>query len=145
MKQSKRKRDAKIEVESPAPAAVEALASSAVVAAVVVESTPAANAAAAQATAIYKFAASCTVRDCVPLKTALGDFLDTGDETILDVSAIERVDAAAMQLLYAFVRERKERGGKVSWVGDSPSFFEAVRLLGLAALLDVAPRPSEAL
>jgi len=141
MKQSKRKRDAKIEAEVPAAAAAEVSAPVAVVTTTV--ELPAANA--SVATSIYKFAASCTVRDCVPLKTALSDFLGSNDETILDVSAMERVDAAAMQLLYAFVRERKARGGKVSWVGDSPSFSEAVRLLGLATHLDVTLRPSEAL
>jgi len=131
MKQSKRKRDAKVTVETPAEVEVETAAPLAVVAA----SAPDDNA--TNSIATYKFAASCTVRDCVPLKTALGDLLGVEGDTVLDVSAIDRIDAAAMQLLYVFVRERKTRGGKVTWVGESPSFTEAVTLLGLASHLDV--------
>jgi hypothetical protein len=40
-----------------------------------------------------------------------------------------------MQLLCAFVRDRMERKQKVLFKGDSQSWREAVRLLGIAELL----------
>lgn len=86
---------------------------------------------------VYKLAPSCTVRDCATLKTALSDLVDVQGEAVLDVAAVERIDTAVVQLLYAFVRDRKAQGGKVVWAGNSECFAEAVNLLGLATHLDM--------
>jgi ABC-type transporter Mla MlaB component len=53
----------------------------------------------------------------------------------LDVSAVERVDTATMQLLCAFVRDRSGRNQSVTWRGESAALQDAVRLLGVGALL----------
>jgi anti-anti-sigma regulatory factor len=53
----------------------------------------------------------------------------------VDVRAVRRIDTASMQLLAAFARDRRSSGLAVATVGDSPAFDEAVRLLGLAAIL----------
>jgi anti-anti-sigma regulatory factor len=126
MKQNKRKREAAetavaVEADDPVPTLA------------VPVQTPA-----------YKLAASCTVRDSASLKTALNDLVRVKGEAILDVSAIERIDTAVVQLLYAFVRDRKAQGDKVVWVGNSECFTDAVKLLGLATHLDV-PQASGAL
>lgn len=80
-------------------------------------------------------AANCSVKDAAALKTSLCAFSNHGDAVTLDVSAVERVDTATMQLLCAFVRDRSGRNQGVTWRGESPALQDAVRLLGVGALL----------
>jgi len=85
----------------------------------------------------YELSASCTVRDCIALKSALLDMLMDPQPVTIDVRAVERIDTAALQLLCAFVRDRKAAGGQVLWAGSTESFSEAIRLLGLQKALAV--------
>ncbi len=80
-------------------------------------------------------AANCSVKDAAALKTSLCAFSNPGDAVTLDVSAVERVDTATMQLLCAFVRDRGGRNQGVTWRGESAALQDAVRLLGVGALL----------
>lgn len=84
---------------------------------------------------IVVLAANCSVKDAAALKTSLCAFSNHGDAVTLDVSAVERVDTATMQLLCAFVRDRSGRNQGVSWRGESQALQDAVRLLGVGALL----------
>lgn len=84
---------------------------------------------------IVVLAANCSVKDAAALKTSLCAFSNHGDAVTLDVSAVERVDTATMQLLCAFVRDRGGRNQGVTWRGESPALQDAVRLLGVGALL----------
>jgi anti-anti-sigma regulatory factor len=86
---------------------------------------------------MHELTASCTVRDSVALKSALLDLLMDQRPVTIDVRAVERIDTAALQVLCAFVRDRKAAGGQVFWVGCTESFCEALRLLGLQQVLDV--------
>jgi ABC-type transporter Mla MlaB component len=61
--------------------------------------------------------------------------VNEGTAVTLDVSAVERVDTATMQLLCAFVRDRGGRKQNVTWRGESQALQDAVRLLGVGALL----------
>jgi anti-anti-sigma regulatory factor len=85
----------------------------------------------------YELSASCTVRDCVALKSALLDLLMDPQPVTINVSAVERIDTAALQLLCAFVRDRHAAGGQVLWTACTESFSEAIRLLGLQKVLAV--------
>jgi ABC-type transporter Mla MlaB component len=53
----------------------------------------------------------------------------------IDVRSVERVDTATLQLLYAFVRDRSQRGLGVKWLGCPPAFLDAARMLGVHGLL----------
>lgn len=81
---------------------------------------------------------NCTVRDCSVLKSELLDLLTHRQPVTIDVTAVERIDTAAMQVLCAFVRDRHAAGGQVLWTGMAPSFAAAVRLLGLKKVLSVS-------
>jgi ABC-type transporter Mla MlaB component len=142
MKTSKRKRSAKAEpaVEAPgadavAPEIAAALESSppAVEAPVVaaVESAPEPVA----VDPIVVLASNCSVKDAAALKTSLRALAHESTPVTLDASAVERVDTATMQLLCAFVRDRIGRKQSVSWRGESQALQDAVRLLGVGALL----------
>lgn len=79
--------------------------------------------------------ANCSVKDAAALKVSLCAFSNHSDAVTLDVSAVERVDTATMQLLCAFVRDRDGRQQSVTWRGESQALQDAVRLLGVGALL----------
>ncbi|WP_157995109.1 STAS domain-containing protein [Peristeroidobacter soli] len=84
---------------------------------------------------IVVLASNCSVKDAAALKTSLCAFSNHGDAVTLDVSAVERVDTATMQLLCAFVRDRSGRNQSVAWRGESEALQDAVRLLGVGELL----------
>jgi ABC-type transporter Mla MlaB component len=84
---------------------------------------------------IVVLGSNCSVKDAAALKTSLCAFSNRSDAVTLDVSAVERVDTATMQLLCAFVRDRSGRKQSVTWRGESAALQDAVRLLGVGELL----------
>lgn len=58
---------------------------------------------------------------------------DSGIE--LDVSKVERVDAAALQLFAAFALDAAAQGQEVDWGMPSEAFLEAAQLTGLSQVL----------
>ena len=80
-------------------------------------------------------AAECTVADVASLKSGLAKLLDAAEPITLDISAIQRVDTAGLQIIAAFVRDRESQGRQVQWQGESPALTAAAQLLGLNALL----------
>lgn len=84
---------------------------------------------------VVVLAANCSVKDAAALKTSLCAFANESTDVTLDVSAVERVDTATMQLLCAFVRDRSGRQQNVAWRGESQALQDAVRLLGVGELL----------
>jgi len=67
------------------------------------------------------------IADVAALYTQLLNGLLKGQLIQFDCSRIDRIDTAALQLLYAFSKAQK-----VSWVNASPRFITASHLLGLA-------------
>lgn len=84
---------------------------------------------------IVVLAANCSVKDAAVLKTSLCALARQSTPVTVDVSAVERVDTATMQLLCAFARDRSGRNQSIAWRGESQALKNAVRLLGVDALL----------
>ncbi|MDB6100724.1 MAG: anti-anti-sigma factor [Gammaproteobacteria bacterium] len=80
-------------------------------------------------------AAECTVSDAVSLKEHLAGLLDEPQAVTLDITALQRIDTAGIQVITAFVRERAGHGRPVEWQGTAPVLATAARLLGLTSLL----------
>jgi ABC-type transporter Mla MlaB component len=80
-------------------------------------------------------AAECTVADASSLKAGLAKLLDDTDTVTLDISAVQRIDTAGLQLIATFVREREAGGRQVRWQGTAPVLATAAQLLGLDSLL----------
>jgi ABC-type transporter Mla MlaB component len=80
-------------------------------------------------------AAECTVSDALSLKERLASLLDEPQAVTLDITALQRIDTAGMQVISAFVRERTGQGRPVEWQGTAPVLATAARLLGLTSLL----------
>lgn len=83
----------------------------------------------------FAVAAECTVADAGLLKIELAKLLDESASVTLDISAVQRIDTAGLQVIAAFVHERESQGRQVQWRGQAPALSNAVRLLGLSHLL----------
>lgn len=79
--------------------------------------------------------AVCTIRDAAELKLLLLASVTSRKLVRLDASAVERVDTAALQLLLAYLRDRRLRDALTEWAGCSRPLEDAARQLGLADLL----------
>jgi anti-anti-sigma regulatory factor len=84
----------------------------------------------------------CTIEHAPQLQTQLGKVLSDRACVTLDFSAVKRCDTAGLQVLAAFVLERREAGRDVAFTGMPESFLATVKLLGLAALFAPAAEVS---
>jgi phospholipid transport system transporter-binding protein len=80
-------------------------------------------------------AAECMVSDASSLKDSLAALLDEPLSVTLDLTALQRIDTAGLQVITAFVRERAGHGRSVQWQGTAPALTSAAQLLGLTSLL----------
>jgi ABC-type transporter Mla MlaB component len=55
-----------------------------------------------------------------------------------DVSRIERIDTAAIQMIYAFSKEAAKQGHALNWQDASETFIRNVKSIGLAAKMNLA-------
>jgi len=55
-----------------------------------------------------------------------------------DCSDIERIDTAALQLLYAFSQAALQYGSEVNWGKASETFVTNARLIGVASAMGIA-------
>lgn len=56
----------------------------------------------------------------------------------LDASAVERTDAAGVQLVYSFIHELERTDRSWSWAETSESLTQSIRLAGLAGACRLA-------
>ncbi|MGC8518405.1 MAG: STAS domain-containing protein [Steroidobacteraceae bacterium] len=79
--------------------------------------------------------AECTLANAGELKSALCALRSQDGTVTLDGTAVERIDTAALQLLAAFVRDRRLAGTSLQWQSASPAMHSAARLLGMDTML----------
>ena len=80
--------------------------------------------------------ASCTIEDVAQLRTDLSAHLAANRPIIIDASQLERIDTAGVQLLAAFAIDCLEQGIAFAWKQRPAVLEEAIRLLGLGALME---------
>jgi ABC-type transporter Mla MlaB component len=81
--------------------------------------------------------AECTIAEAEALKTELAGRLQEAAPVTLDVSALQRIDTAGLQLLAAFVRDRRTAGRAIAWRGQASALETAAGLLGLRDMLEL--------
>jgi len=69
--------------------------------------------------------------------------LDSGSDIAVNVSQIQRVDAAGVQMLCAFFQDAKSRNIKCTWENPSEVFLTSVQQLGLTTHLGIAVSSQE--
>jgi len=65
------------------------------------------------------------------------DLLSSTDEVKIDGSAVEMIDASALQLLIVLVNECKSQGKKISWHKNSDKIRDSANLLNLTESLGI--------
>jgi anti-anti-sigma regulatory factor len=80
--------------------------------------------------------AECTIEHAPELQKQLAKVLDDRACVTLDFSAVKRCDTAGMQVLAAFIRERREAGRGIELASLSGNFLATAKLLGLSALFE---------
>lgn len=83
--------------------------------------------------------AALGIRDARALHEKLNTVLTAATTVVLDGSRVERLDAAAMQVLAGFTRAARERGLALTWQSPSPALQQAARVLGFETILEMAP------
>jgi anti-anti-sigma regulatory factor len=76
----------------------------------------------------------CTIEHAPGLHEQLAKVLASRACVTVDVTAVKRCDTAGLQVLAAFVRERREAGRDVSLAGASDNFVATAKLIGLGSL-----------
>lgn len=89
-------------------------------------------------TTTVALAAECLVSGASTLKESLAALLDEPQPITLDITALQRIDTAGLQVLTAFIRERAGHGRTVEWRGTAPALTSAAQLLGLTSLLGLS-------
>jgi ABC-type transporter Mla MlaB component len=80
--------------------------------------------------------AQCTIAQASAVKARLARVLGHPGTVALDAGSVERIDTACLQLLAAFVRERRAADRPVAWTRASAELIDSARLLGLSAVLE---------
>jgi anti-anti-sigma regulatory factor len=81
------------------------------------------------------------IADVMDMHRQLRDALNMSP-IVLDGTAVDRVDTAALQLLVAFQRDAQKRGHPLSWIGASTPLYDAASQLGLAQTLALPAKTS---
>lgn len=84
--------------------------------------------------AVVAAGAECTIAHAANLHAQLAAVIDEASPVSLDLSAVKRVDTAGLQVLAAFVRQRRLAGLMLTCVGAAEPFLGTAKLLGLGAL-----------
>ncbi|MBS0418255.1 MAG: STAS domain-containing protein [Proteobacteria bacterium] len=80
-------------------------------------------------------AAECLVAGAGALKESLAPLVEQPLPVTLDITDLQRIDTAGLQVLTAFARERTGHGRAIEWRGTAPALTSAAQLLGLTAAL----------
>jgi anti-anti-sigma regulatory factor len=103
-----------------------------------VAATPEAAAPAAAPAAAGKvvLGATCTIHEAPALRSHLIAQASHPGPYEIDGSAVQQIDTAGVQLVVAFALDCLEKGVHYAWTGRSPVLEEAIRTLGVGALLE---------
>jgi phospholipid transport system transporter-binding protein len=80
--------------------------------------------------------ATCTIHEARALQAHLLEQLDRPGPCEIDGGAVQQVDTAGVQLVLAFALDCLERNLPYIWKSRSPALEEAIRVLGVGALLE---------
>jgi phospholipid transport system transporter-binding protein len=80
--------------------------------------------------------ATCTIHEARALQSHLLEQLELPGPCEIDGGAVQQVDTAGVQLVLAFALDCLERNLQYTWKARSPALEEAIRVLGVGALLE---------
>ncbi len=81
---------------------------------------------------------ACTIREATALRAHMLEQAELPGPYEIDGAVVEQVDTAGVQLVVAFALDCLERNVRYVWKGRSAALEEAIRILGVGALLECA-------
>lgn len=85
----------------------------------------------------FVLGAECTLADARKLYARLKKLVSSRTPVRIDAGKVRRIDTASVQILTAFVRDRRAAGRPVEWLAVASPLIDAVRLLGLDATFEL--------
>ena len=82
-----------------------------------------------------------SVESVTALRVILAQYLQAGTRVVVDASAVESADTAALQLLVAFKNRIGEQSRELVWRNPSARFLSLARLVGLDTNLGIDAQP----
>jgi len=79
---------------------------------------------------------SCTIHEAAAIKAHMLEQLERPGPYEIDGAAVERIDAAGIQLIVAFALDCLERSRGYGWTGRSEALEHAIEVLAVGALLE---------
>jgi ABC-type transporter Mla MlaB component len=79
--------------------------------------------------------AECVIASATGLRDALLERVGDAGNVQIDASSVQRVDTASLQVMAAFVRDRRSDGLSCEWLGVPACLTEAATLLDLTNAL----------
>ena len=79
--------------------------------------------------------AECLIASAADLRVTLLERVGDAGNVQIDASAVQRVDTASLQVMAAFVRDRRNDGLSFEWLGVPACLTEAATLLDLTNAL----------
>ena len=79
---------------------------------------------------------SCTIHEAVALREHLLEQADLPGPYVIEGGAVEQIDTAGVQLILAFALDCLERNVHYAWQSRSAALEDAIRVLGVGALLE---------
>lgn len=92
----------------------------------------------ADKTAVVRLSPALGIADVAALREQLASTVHDSGEVIIDASDVERLDTAVLQLLSAFMAERRSQDAKLAWHAPSEAFCTGAGLLGLESHLGLS-------
>jgi phospholipid transport system transporter-binding protein len=79
--------------------------------------------------------AECIIASAIALRDTLLERVGDAGNVQIDASSVQRIDTAGLQLMAAFVRDRRNDGRSFEWLGVPACLTEAATLLDLTHAL----------
>ena len=93
--------------------------------------------------ASFQLPSNFTIASTIEIKSSMNDLLGKGGSITVDGAQVNRIDAAALQLLVSFSRALSCNNEQLHWSASSPALVDAAKLTGLAAELGLVADSEE--
>lgn len=89
---------------------------------------------------VVELEAALRIGSVAALYAQLRDAIEGAEQVTLDAAKVQSTDTASLQLLFAFVREGRERGVEVHWHAPAKQLCRDAQMLGLSVEMGLSER-----
>jgi ABC-type transporter Mla MlaB component len=85
----------------------------------------------------FTLPAQLIINDVESLHQQLNEIMESGDDVVLDISDVQKVDTAGLQLLCVVQKSLTDIGHQISWQGKSDTLSMTARMVGVGDFLSL--------